>query len=294
MRTIARRSWNWHPVLVLAFSMLIMGSDPAAAQTGDGAVHLAKEIYADMANWEATAPGAVELKNFMPFRAVYERHYRDANGQPRKDRVVISAEHVAWGEDAAIMVGLIDAGSLDYTDTSARSQIRYFTADDLRLLLQITPVTGTAKDYTLIRMEGGAAHMTSVKTATGESEHREMANAPPGFGAPGPWLWGSMSLEEGMRIRFDPYYASASSNVLGAAPSRVIGRETIEMPDGEAHEAWVLERPLGMTGPRFMRTYVIDRPPYFLGKTPVDVDTGERPEVGSMRLLEFQTFSNQP
>ncbi|MFT5434664.1 MAG: hypothetical protein ACI9OJ_005378, partial [Myxococcota bacterium] len=146
-------------------------------------------------NWPATAPGQVELQNFTPFRAVYERCYRDENGQQRKDRVIITAENVAWGDEGAIMVGLVDTGSLEYSDTNARAQLRYFAGDDLALLFQLTPMSGTAKDYTLIRAEDGAMHMTNVKTATGESDHQQMPSAPPGFGAPGAWLFASMPLE---------------------------------------------------------------------------------------------------
>jgi hypothetical protein len=287
MRTV---SWSWRGIVIV--SAMIAGWQDAASQDADGNVHQAKQAYVDRQDWPATAPGQVHLQNFAPFRAVYERHYRDGNGEHRQDRVIITAERVAWGDRAAIMVGLIDAGNLDYTDTNARSQVRYFAADDLSLLLQLTPASGAAKDYSLIRAEEGQVHMTTVKTATGESQHRELPAAPPGFGAPGAWLFGSMALAEGMRIRFDPYYAPASSNILGAAPSRVVGREWIETPGGARYHAWVLERPLGMTSPRLMLTYVIDRPPYLLGKKPVNADTGEATEIGSLRLLEFQTFQD--
>ena len=281
-------SWSWRSVL--SMSAMIVGCQNAASQGADGDPHPAKQAYVGVEQWAATAPGDVDLKNFTPFRAVYERHYRDHNGEPRQDRVIITAEDVAWGEEAAIMVSLIDAGSLDYSDTNARAQVRYFAKDDLRLLFQLTPATGTAKDYSLIRADDGELHMTTVKTATGEVEHQTRPSAPPGFGVPGAWLFGSMALSEGMQIRFDPYYAPASSNILGAAPSRVIGRASIDTPSGERQEAWVLERPLGMTGPRLILTYVVDRPPYFLGKKPIDADTGETTQVGSMRLIEFQAF----
>ncbi len=54
----------------------------------------------------------------------YERVYRDARGQQRDDRVIITAKRVAWGAAGAIMVTLIDAGNLDYDDTSTRVQTR--------------------------------------------------------------------------------------------------------------------------------------------------------------------------
>ena len=279
--------WRWSAGLMVM--AMTLGCQDAQSQSPSGDIHPAKAAFADMAQWPATGIGDVVLRNFTPFRAVYERHYTDAKGQARQDRVVITAEEVAWDEEAAIMVSLTDTGSLEYDDTSARSQVRYFARDDLRLLLQVTPVVGTARDYTLVRAEPGQMFMTSVETATGETRHQSMPSAPPGFGAPGAWVFGSMDLREGMQVRLDPYFALSSSNILGGDPSRVVGQEQMDTPAGN-HNAWVVERPLGMSSPRLMQTWVVDRPPYFLGKAPINADSGERSVGGSMRLIEFAAF----
>lgn len=278
----------WSVGATFILSALLFGCKDAASQDAD--VHPAKQVYADAQSWPATAPGDVRLANFTPFRAVYERHYRDHNGEHRQDRVIVTAEHVAWGAEPAITVSLIDTGSLDYTDTTARKQTRFFGADDLRILLQITPSPGAAKDYDLIVAEAEEIYMTRVTTNTGEAEHREMPLTAPGFGAPGAWVAGSMDLETGMRLRLDPYYAAPSSGVLGTSPSQVTGQEWIEMPDGERQQAWMVEYPLGMSNARMMRTFVVDRPPYLLAKQPYDLDGGEVDEVGVLRLIEFQAF----
>ena len=278
----------WSVGASFALTALLVGCQGAASQDTD--MHPAKQAYADAQSWPATAPGEVSLTNFTPFRAVYERHYRDHNGAHRQDRVIVTAEHVAWGEEPAITVSLIDTGSLDYTDTTARKQTRFFAANDLRILLQITPSPGAAKDYDLIVAEADEIDMTRVTTSTGEAEHREMPLTAPGFGAPGAWVAASMDLEEGMQLRLDPYYAAPSSGILGTAPSRVTGREWIETPDGERQQAWVVEYPLGMSSARMMRTFVVDRPPYLLAKRPYDLDGAAVDEVGVLRLIEFQAF----
>jgi hypothetical protein len=72
----------------------MVGYHPASAQSSRDA-HPKKAVFADAASWPAIAPGQHPLKNFAPFRAVYERVYRDANGRQRDDRVIITAECVA-------------------------------------------------------------------------------------------------------------------------------------------------------------------------------------------------------
>jgi hypothetical protein len=39
-----------------------------------------------------------------------------------------------------------------------------------------------------------------------------------------------------------------------------------------------------------MQSFVIDRPPYLLGKRPMDLESGETTEIGTPRLIEFSTF----
>ncbi|MDH3732199.1 MAG: hypothetical protein OEU54_01650 [Gemmatimonadota bacterium] len=286
MKTQVRESRR----LLLAAALLFVGCSDAASQNAPQGVHPSKQIYADAEQWPATAPGEVSLANFQPFRAVYERHYRDVNGEHRQDRVIVTAEEVAWGTEAAILVGLVDAGSLEYDDTSARNQFRFFSRDDLRLLLQVTPAPGTAKDYAVIRADAARVGVTTVRTESGEAEHRDVPVPGPGFGAPAQWILGSMSLTPDQKVRLFPEYGQGSSRVFNAAPFRVIGQEEVEDGLGIRHDAWIVEHPLGMTSPRVMRTQVIGRPPYLLGRSPLDNETGETTQIGSMRLIELEVF----
>jgi hypothetical protein len=260
-------------------------------RTGAVEVHQAKQAYADFASWPMTSPGALPLANFQPFRAVYERHYRDVNGEHREDRVIVNAENVAWGSEAAIMVGLIDTGNLQYSDTNARSQVRFFSRADGRLLLQVTPAPGSAKDYRLIRAEDGRVSMSTVRTANGETDFQDMAAEVDGWGAPAHWVVASMALEPDMGVRLDPTFAFASSRVFVAEPFRVLGEESVEVL-GERVRAWSVEYPIGLEGPRLMRTWVVNRPPYVLGRQPVDAETGEEPLIGSMRLVAFELYED--
>lgn len=276
---------------VVASAMLVLGCADGPSQTGIVQVHEAKQTYADFGSWPVTAPGEVSLANFQPFRAVYERHYRDVNGEHRADRVIVTAENVAWGPEAAVMVGLIDAGSLAYSDTNARSQVRFFSLADGRLLLQVTPAPGTAKDYRLIRAEGGRVSMSTVRTVDGETDFRDMAVDVGGWGAPAHWVVASMALEPDMKIRLEPTFAFASSRVFVAEPFTVLGEEWVDVL-GERVSAWSVEHPIGLEGPRLMRTWVVNRPPYLLGRQPVDAETGEEPLIGSMRLVAFQLYED--
>ena len=279
------------PILIFAAVAvaLMATAAPTSAQPPDD-VHPAKVVFTDYSEWPATAPGSIRLSRFAPFRAVYERHYVDGSGLDRQDRVIVSAEYVAWGERTAIVVGLTDTGNLDYDDTTARQQTRFFAEDDLSLLLQVTPTTGTAKDYTLWRVEGDTVFSTRVGTATGESQHASLGLPTAGWGAPGVWVVGSMELTEGLRIRLAPYVAQGSSNVLGTSSYHVVGREQVTVPDLGRVDAWAVEYPLGMNTGRMMKLLITDRPPYLLGKVPYDVDTGETTVRSSLTLLEFHEF----
>ncbi len=275
--------------LIVTACVTLGGAQDAHSQ----AFHRTKAVFADAETWPAVSPGDIALKNFQPFRAVYERVYRDAQGRQRDDRVIIMAERVAWGETGAIMVSLIDAGNLDYNDTSARVQTRVFAEDDQRLLMQITPVPGTAKDYLLIHADEAPIRATRVDAATGEGSVQPLEVPMPQLGAPALWIVGSMALDVGQRIRFAPADAPAASNILGARPFHVSGQESVRTQFGSEHRAWVVSYPLGMTNARVMQNFVIERPPYLLGKRPMDLESEETTEIGTLRLIEFATFGQR-
>ena len=278
--------------LLLACTALILGCQGAESQAAEE-VHPEKLVYADYSEWPATTPGSITLNQFQPFRAVYGRHYTDHNGQERLDRVVVTAERIAWADEEAIAVGLVDTGNTDYPDTYARSHMRFFSAEHLGLLFQLTPAPGAAQDYMVIRVGEESVNATMVESETGDAEHREMPNPGPDWGVPGVWALGSMPLEEGMKIRLDPAFAMANSSVLGTSPYRVVGQEQVSLPNGETMEARVVEYPLGMTNGRIMQLLIVDRPPYLVEKRPYDVDTGEFSDRGSLRLQQFTAFGDQ-
>ncbi len=283
---------SWVRCAILVCVAGLVGYQDASSQSSQN-VHPTKAAFADAETWPAVAPGQIPLRNFEPFRAVYARVYRDGKGQQREDRVIITAERVAWGETGAIMVTLIDAGNLDYDDTSARVHTRVFAEADQRLLFQVSPVPGTAKDYLLIHADQGPVRVTRVQAATGEGTVEAPPVPTPQLGAPALWVVGSMALQGGQRIRFSAADAPAASNILGARHFQVSGQETIESgPDGQ-HDAWVVSYPLGLANARVMQNFVIDRPPYLLGKRPMDLDSGETTEIGTLRLIEFSTFGGR-
>lgn len=259
---------------------------PAASQD----VHPDKVAFANVGEWPTVSVGAAGLANFEPFRAVYERIYRNGAGEERRDRVIVTAERVAWNDTPAISVSLLDAGNSEYDDTAMRSQTRVFSEADHSMLLFIAPVPGTPRDY-MVAHTDGSARITVVEAATGTGTLQPGSFPLPQLGAPGLWLIGSMSLEANQRIAFANADAPAPSNILGARPVVVTARESVDAGPLGSQQAWIVSYPLGMTNGRFMQNLVIDRPPYLLGKRPLDVDSGESSEVGTLRLVEFTAFS---
>ncbi len=279
----------WMRCAIIASLVGMVGCEDASSAALQD-VHPTKAVFADAEAWPAATPGQFPLKNFEPFRAVYQRAYQDHNGQDRDDRVVITAERVAWGPTSAIMVSLVDTGNLDYDDTSPRVHTRFFAEEDHRLLFQITPAPGTPRDYLLINTEGSTARATLVEDATGNATVQNLPFETPQLGVPALWVVGSMSLSEGQTIRFASADTPAASNILGARPFLVSGRETISAgPTGE-QDSWAVSYPLGMSNGRVMKNYVIDRPPYLLGKRSMDLESGEVSENWSLRLIEFSSF----
>jgi len=273
-------------VFVAALALIGCGdTTPAGSQE----THPEKAIFASAGDWPTMAVGEGTLANFEPFRAVYERVYRDGRGEERRDRVIITAERVAWNATPAISVSLVDAGNSDYDDTAMRVQNRVFAVDDHRMLLYITPVPGTPRDY-MIAHTDGELRMTMVEAASGEATVQKPGVGVPQLGAPALWLIGSARPTAGQRFAFANADAPAPSNILGARPLLVSGTESVDAGPLGSQEAQVVIYPLGMTNARVMRNFVIDRPPYLVGKIPIDLDSGEASEVGSLRLISFTSF----
>lgn len=273
-------------VALAAGAALVGCGDTKAAASQE--IHPRKAAFADSASWPALNVGEARLSNFVPFRAVYERTYRNAQGEARRDHVIITAERVAWNETAAISVTLIDAGNTEYDDTAMRVQTRVFAEDDHRLLLYIAPAPGSARDYIIAHTDGTAR--AALVEAAGKARV-ETDNFPlPQLGAPGPWLLGSMSLRADQKIAFSNAHVPAPSSILGVRPFVVSGQERVDAGPLGTRNAWVVVYPLGMTNARVMHNFVIDRPPYLVGKRPMDLDSGETTDVGTLRLVAFTAF----
>lgn len=276
--------------LLQSVALMLVMSGEGASQVVPQEVHPTKGVFADFEQWPAIARGELALANFRPFRAVYERSYQDVNGRPRTDRVVITAERVAWGSEAAIMVTLIDTGSLAYDDTSPRTHVRIFAETDQRMLYQISPAPGTPRDFLMINTEGSSPRVTRVNDSNGEAVTQTLPVSTPQLGAPALWIVGSMQPSTGRKLRFGSADLPAASNILGAREFMVVAKETVGPGPAGRHEASVVNYPLGMTNARVMQNVVIDRPPYLVSKRPMDLASGEV-EAETLRLIEFTTFA---
>jgi len=190
---------------------LLTGITLACSQTVAPAreIHPKKMIFQDVESWPATAPGDVELKNFAPFRAVYDRTYKQGSGpnagDPRLDHVIITAEDVGWDGRRAAAITIIDSGIVEHDDTNARALTMFVGLDDLRILFEIGPIPGKAKDYYIGRVTPDTIFMNEITTDTQKLKTERMKTGEPGFG-PGAWVMASMNLSEGLKINLSPYY----------------------------------------------------------------------------------------
>ena len=265
---------------------LMLVSSAAAVGQQSGQVRPEKAAFKDVNSWAATKPGDVKLKNFRPFRAVYERNYSQAGGphagELRVDRVITTAEEVGWDGRRAALITLIDSGDAKWDDTAARNLFMIVDLETMELLFESGPMPGAAKDYYFMRPDTGMG--TMVMTDAGTSQIREFPKGAVGFG-PGPWAIGSLDLTEGAKIRLDPF-TSPAANIFGIRSGIVAGRREFTDVSGKSHAGWLLEDGGNLASSRMTQIYVTDRPPYFLARFSVDLDSGE--ETRGIRLMKFQ------
>jgi hypothetical protein len=227
--------------------------------------HPAKAAFKDFQQWPAVTPGQVSLKNFTPFRAVYQRTYNQGSGpkkgERRTDRVIITAESVGWDGRKAIHFSMIDSGEAHYDDTNGRTFTLYFDAESLAVLMEMGPVPGTGKDYYTMRVLEDKIVGTFVTTGKGESKNQIAPVAAPGFGAPAPWILASMDLEKGKNIRFQPAYSVGLGVLNTKAPFRVTGKQKVKTKSGQQVDAWIVESISNLTSPWLQRTTITHQPP---------------------------------
>ncbi len=275
----------------LIFSLCaLLATAPLFAGNGD--MHAKKTEFKDAMTWPATAPGQVTLKAFQPFRAEYERRYKQGagpkKGEQRVDRVIIVAENAGWDGRPTTAVTIMDSADPKYEDTNGRIFTQYFDRGTLELLYEMGPIPGKAKDYYILRALPDKLVGSMVVTDQGEAKKQTMPVAAPGFGAPAPWAMASMKLETGKKLRLHPAYSQGGGVMTTYAPARVAGREKIKALNGKTYKAWVLESVSNLRSPWMIRSYVIERPPYLIVRKSHNMDTGE--ERVYMNLRSFQTF----
>ena len=257
-----------------------------------GEVHKAKTAFKNFQQWNPVAPGQVTLKNFTPFRAVYQRTYRQGAGpkagEPRTDRVIITAEDVGWDGRPAILFNMIDSAEAHYDDTNGRTFSMYFDKQNMAVLLELGPVPGKGKDYYAMRVLKDKVVATMVTTDQGVSEKREIPVSVPGFGAPAPWLLASLDLEKDQKIRFAPAFSIGLGAFSAKAPFRVVGKERVKSVNGTTSEAWILESIANLTSPWVTQNAIIDKPPYLIRRVSINHDSGEKKT--SLELIDFQAF----
>ncbi len=278
--------WFYKLLVVLVLAVAIYQSPTCAQQPPN--IHPKKTMYADFQQWSATAPGDVQLKAFRPFRAVYLRKYKQSSGpnkgQPREDRVIVTAEKVSWhGKDVAL-INITDSGNSNSEDTNARSLSMFANLEDLGVLFEIGPIPGKAKDYYVANIQADSQVVTMVTSSSGQSQTRKQQMNGAGFG-PGTWAMACMDLKKGKRIRLAPVYSPPGNAITGRPFAQVLRRETYTSGKGESYEAWVIETMYGLASSRVQHSFLAPRPPYFLGTNSIDLNNGE-----SKVFMQLQSF----
>ena len=228
--------------------------------------------------------------HFQPFRAVYNRTYRQGSGpnagDTRNDRVIISAEETGWDGRRAVAITLIDSGIVKHSDTNARTLTMFASLDDLSFLFEIGPIPGKAKDYYIGRAEKETIYLNSVVTDEQQYQPQKMKIGSPGFG-PNAWVMASMELKKDLKISLSPTYSPRGNSLTSATYGHVLGRETFTDGSGKKHKSWVLETSRNLASPRVSHIYLTERPPYYLGTETVNLDTGERKKFVWLRSIQL-------
>ncbi len=252
-------------------------------------IHPKKQIFRDVAKWPTTTPNKISLKNFTPFRAVYDRTYRQHagpnTGDIRKDRVIISAEEISWDGKRSIAISLIDSGVVGKSDTTARTLSMIVHRRNLSVLFEIGPIPGTAKDYYIHRIEKGNAYQSKITTDTQQIRRDNKKYNKPGFG-PSAWALASSGLRKGKKIKLTKPYSPTANPLTETYAGHILETKTITDGSGKQHKAWVLETTKSFTSSKVKHLYLIDKPPYYLGTETVDLDTGERKKFIWLRHTE--------
>lgn len=253
-------------------------------------IHPKKAVFADVSSWPTTSPGQVGMESFSPFRAVYDRSYRQGSGpnagDPRHDRVVISAEHGGWDGESVAIITVIDSGIPEHSDTNARATSMFVSREDLSARFEIGPVPGKGKDYYIGRVDPDVVSVSMVTTDTQELAPQRMETSQRAFG-PGVWVMASMKLEQGKKINLGPFVSPQGNVLTSTTFGHVVGRRAFVSAGGQTYDAWVIETSRNPSSPKVSHVYVTQQPPYYLGTETVDLDTGERKRFTWLRAAQL-------
>lgn len=258
-------------------------------------IHPKKQAFKNVAKWPTTSPSKVVLRNFRPFRAVYDRTYRQHSGTEagavREDRVIISAEQVGWDGKKAISISLIDSGIEGKSDTNARALFMIVDRKNLNVLFEVGPIPGKAKDYYFARIENGTASISEVTTDTQKINAKTAKQDKPGFG-PSAWAMASSGLRKGKKIKLSPVYSPQANPLTEIYAGHVLDKTKFTDGNGNEHEVFVLETTKSFTNSKVKHLYLSNKPPYYFGTETVDLDTGERKRF--VWLRDFEMMNQSP
>lgn len=274
-------------ILVLLPLLTIASFSAAGAK-----YHPKKALFADISAWPITTPNDVRLENFRPFRAVYDREYRQASGPDagatRRDRVIVIAESVAWNGIDAITISLIDSGDTARADTNSRVLNMTVSNPDLRLIFEVGPVPGTAKNYYVRRVFDDRVSVNMIDTQTSKVTRQDKPISGDGFG-PGNWVLASLASEPGRKILLHPYHSPTSNPLSSTSYAVVSGTREVLDSAGISYTARVLETSgnFSMSSPKMSQILVLDSPPYYLGTVTRNLDSGELRPFITLRSFQY-------
>ncbi len=278
---------------VAAFSLVALFAIPTeVAYSADENVHPKKRVFTDIDNWPSTSPGEAKLKGFRPFRAVYDRQYRQASGPDagalRRDRVIITAESVGWNGDDAISISLIDSADPERSDTNARVLNMLVGQQDMQVLFEIGPIPGSAKNYYIGRVFDDRMSLHMIDTGKAEVTPQLQPIDAPGFG-PGNWVMASLAKTTGQKIRLSPYYSPTANPLSASNYGIVTDSRTVQDHAGNNYKALVLETNgfFSMSNPKISQILLQDSPPYYLGTVTRNLDTDELEPYVALRSFQF-------
>lgn len=260
-------------------------------------IHPKKKIFRDVEQWSATSVSKIKLKNFEPFRAVYDRTYKQSSGSnagdQREDRVIVTAEEIGWDGIDAISITLIDSGNVEHKDTNARSLTMFVDRKNLSMLFEIGPIPGQAKDYyNIANVKRDAILVSGVMTSSQKLKTEKQVTKEPGMG-PTAWALANSGLFKGKKIKLAPTYSPKGNPLTAENTGYIKKKQDFVDGTGKKHEAWILETTNSWSSSTVKHVHLTSKPPYYLGTEKVNLDTGDRKPFVWLRFVDLLNNSEK-